>query len=77
MKAINYFLIISICYSFGAFVMFLLLKLIVEVIRYIKLNVFVIDISVIKELLILGVTLGVFTSCVHLFIGYWHHKRSK
>lgn len=77
MKVINYFLIISMCYSFGAFVMFLLLKLIIEVIKYMKLNVFVIDIPVIKELIILGVALGVFTGCVHMFIVYKNHKRLK
>lgn len=57
--------------------MFLLLKLIIEVIRYMKLNVFVIDIPVIKELIILGVALGVFTGCVHMFIVYKNHKRLK
>lgn len=77
MKVINYFLIISMCYSFGAFVMFLLLKLIIEAIRYVKLNVFVIDIPAIKELIILGIVLGVFTSCVHMLIVYRNHKRLK
>ncbi|EOE1185246.1 hypothetical protein [Proteus mirabilis] len=74
MKVINYFIILFCCYFALAFIAFVLLGFIAELINYMKLGIFYIDIFFLKKPIILGGVFGLSFSGVHLFVSYWGHK---
>lgn len=77
MKALIYFLFLSIALSAAMSFLFLMLKLMVVLFFYFKVGVFSFDSSDITDAVIPGCAIGMLLSLVTCFVQYLQYKKNK